>query len=134
MSWRFSWSQIVVLNEYYQGDNIFSRTNIIQRLLIELVIYLLIYKVEWGDFHPWYHQESCMFGRQAKEHIAVVNSSFGDVFDKNYFVVSIVFVASKKIWISKIDERDISTSFENVYTSMWVNCRSVDVFLSFIII
>ena len=54
-----------------------------------------------------------MFERQGKEHFAVVSSSFADVFDKNYFVVSIFFVASKKIWISKIDERDISTSFKN---------------------
>ena len=88
--------------------------NIIQRLFIELVIYLLVYKVEWGDFHVWYHQESCMFERQGEEHFAVVNSSFADVFDKNYFVVSIFFVASKKIWISKIDERDIPTSFKNI--------------------
>ena len=75
-----------------------------------------------------------MFGRQGKEHFAVVNSSFDDVFDKNYFAVRILFVASKKIWISKIDERDISTCFKNICTSMWVNYRSVDVFLSFIII
>ena len=70
--------------------------NIIQRLLIELVIYLLVYKVEWGDFHVWYHQESCMFGRQGKEHFIVVNSSFGDVFDKNYFVVSIFLSPQRK--------------------------------------
>ena len=117
----------------YNWNHIFGRMNIIQRLLIESVIYLLVYKVELGDFHVWYHQESSFFGRKSKNHFAVANSSFANLFD-NYSNVSIVFVASKKIWISKIDERDISTSFKNICTSMWVNCRSTDVFLSFIII
>ena len=100
----------------------------------DLVISLLVYKVEWSDFHIWYLQEQCMFERQGKEHFAVANSSFGDVFDKNYFVVSILFVASKKIWISKIDGREISISFKILCIAMWVNCRSADVFLAFIII
>ena len=67
-------------------------------------------------------------------HFAVVSSSFADVLEENYFNFTIAFAASKKIRVSKTDQRNIPTSFKIMCASMWVSCRSVDVFLSFIII
>ena len=78
--------------------------------------------------------QDCLGGKVKKIFFAEVNSSFADVFEENYLKSSTVFAASKQIWITKTDERDIPTSFENMCTSMWVNCKSVDIFLSFLII
>ena len=73
-----------------------------------------------------------MFGKQKKKHFVVGTSGFNDVFEENYCNFNIVFAASKKISVSKTDWRDIPTNFKNIWTSMWVNKRFVDVFLSFL--
>ena len=63
-----------------------------------------------------------------EKHFVVVTSGFNDVFEENYCNFNIVFAASKKIWVSKTDWRDIPANFKNIWTSVWVNKRFVDVF------